>query len=193
MVGVLGTVGLDHLVLAGVPADGEGDFDHVVAGLHQHEDGFDLFLSVPVGHAVLLHALEQVGLGHLARPVEVVLDHGEELGVECVRDVLQPVGDLVLDVGRRRRHWPRLLGCCQPPQRGGHQRPHTKHFLAARKTPLCPVDRRLSSAGREWWTGGGAGQSEPASERLSVFVVGRCEFVNCPLPACNLLTAQLFR
>lgn len=126
VVGVLGTVSLDHFVLAGVSADGEGDFDHMVAGLHQHQDGFDLFFLVPVGHAVLSHALEQVGLGHLARPVEVVLDHGEELGVECVRDVFQPVGDLVFDDARG--HLPRLLGCCQPTQRGGHQRPHTKHI-----------------------------------------------------------------
>jgi len=128
MGGVLGAVGLDHFVLAGVPADGEGDFDHVVARLHQHEDGFDFFPLVAFGHAVLLHALEQIGLGHHARPVEVVLDHGEELGVEGVGDVLEPVGDLVFDHGRR--HLSRLLGCCKPTQRGGHQRPHTKHCVS---------------------------------------------------------------
>lgn len=97
MAGVLRAISLDHLVVSGVTTQRELDLDDVVARLHQHEDALHLLLLVVDAHAAL-HVLHQLVLHHLARPVEEVLDHVEELGVGARRHVGQPLGNHVVGV-----------------------------------------------------------------------------------------------
>lgn len=88
---VLRPVALDELVVAGVTAHGEGDLQNVVAALHQHEDSLHLALLLLLGQ-LALHLVHQLVLSHLARAVEEVLDHVEELGVRGGADILEPGG-----------------------------------------------------------------------------------------------------
>lgn len=62
--GVLGAVTVDHLVGAVVPLDGEGDLQHVMAGLHDLQDASGLVALLLEGDA-LLHLLDQLVLHNL--------------------------------------------------------------------------------------------------------------------------------
>lgn len=80
MLTVLRPVALDHFPLAVVALDGEGDAEHVVAGLDDAQDAAD---AVPP----LLHALagaqplHQLVLHDAGAAVEEALHHLEEVGV----------------------------------------------------------------------------------------------------------------
>lgn len=61
---MLGAIAVDHLVGAVVPLDGEGDLQHVVAGLHDLQDATGLVALLLKGDA-LLHLLDQLVLHNL--------------------------------------------------------------------------------------------------------------------------------
>jgi len=92
---VLGPVTGDHLVVAGIAAQGEGDLDDVVAGLHQHEDALHLLLLLVAGQ-LALHVIDEGLLGDLATAVKEVLDHVEETWILGGGHILEAVGNLVL-------------------------------------------------------------------------------------------------
>jgi len=92
---VLGAVAGDHLVVAGIAAQGEGDLDDVVAGLHQHEDALHLLLLLVAGQ-LALHVVHQRFLGDLAAAMEEILDHVEEARILGGGHILEAVGNLVL-------------------------------------------------------------------------------------------------
>lgn len=92
---MLGAVAGDHLVVARISAQREGNLDDVVAWLHQHQDALDPLALLLQGDASL-HVFDHLLLADLTGAVEEVLDHVEEARAGGGADILQPLRDLVL-------------------------------------------------------------------------------------------------
>lgn len=107
MLAVLRPVALDHLPLAVVALDGEGDAEHVVAGLDDAQDAAD---AVPP----LLHALAG------AQPLHQLVLHDAGAAVEEALHHLEEVGVVLLPRGRRLAVAPPRAAAAAPrrPHRG---------------------------------------------------------------------------
>lgn len=85
---------MDHFIVSRIAPQWELDLEDVITGLHHLQDTLN-FLLFLFNRDSGLHVVDQLVFDHLAGPVEEVLHHIEKPGVSMVRDILEPVWDLV--------------------------------------------------------------------------------------------------
>lgn len=131
---VLGSIALDDLPGAVVTPDGEGQAQHMVAGLDDPQDAAHpvplLFLALPG-----LEIFHQLVLHNAGAAVEEALHHLEEVGV-----VLEVCGPAVVSPSRRRR--PGQSDCsCRGQHRGAGRQWHFAQAAARRGQEGAPGER----------------------------------------------------